>query len=70
MTTLVLKFKKIESYDETKYNTFYSSSNVETIINESDIDDIFEKFYRQIGFTKENNYYSIKYQKKQKNRKL
>ena len=32
MITLVLEFKKIESDDETKYSTFYSSSKAETII--------------------------------------
>ena len=41
-TTLVLRFKKIESDDKTKYGTFYSNSKVETIINESDTDDVFE----------------------------
>ena len=48
MTTLVLVFKKIESKDETKYCTFYSNSNVETIINEKDIDDVFESIYTTI----------------------
>ena len=42
MTTWVLAFKKIESKDKTKYDNFYSNSNVEIIINESDIDDVFE----------------------------
>ena len=32
MITRVLEFKKIESDDETKYSTFYSSSKAETII--------------------------------------
>ena len=48
MTTLVLVFKKIESDDKTKYNTFYSNSKVEIIVNESDIDDIFETMYTTI----------------------
>ena len=39
--TLVLLFKKIESEDKAKYNTFCSHSKAETIINESDIDDVF-----------------------------
>ena len=39
---LVLVFKKIESEDKAKYDTFYSSSKPEIIINESDIDDVFE----------------------------
>ena len=42
MTTLVLVFKKIESEDKTKYDNFYSSSKAEIIINESDIDDVFQ----------------------------
>ena len=39
VTTLVLVFKKIESKDKTKYDNFYSSSKVETFINESDINE-------------------------------
>ena len=39
VTTLVLVFKKIESKDKTKYGNFYSSSKVETFINESDINE-------------------------------
>ena len=42
VTTLVLEFKKIENDDETKYTTIYSNSKAETIINKSDIDNIFE----------------------------
>ena len=42
MTTLALVFKNIESEDKTKYDNFYSNSKTETIINESDIDDVFE----------------------------
>ena len=38
-------FKKRESNDKTKYIIFYSQSKVETIINESDIGDIFELIY-------------------------
>ena len=45
VTTLVLVFKKIESEDKTKYDTFYSHSKAKTIINESDIDDVFELIY-------------------------
>ena len=37
-----LVFKKIESEDKTKYDNFYSSSKVEKVINESDIDDVFQ----------------------------
>ena len=40
VTTLVLVFKKIESEDKTKYD-----SKAKTIINESDIDDVFELIY-------------------------
>ena len=40
---LVLKgLKKIESEDKTKYDTFYSNSKTEIIINESDIGDVFQ----------------------------
>ena len=42
MTTLVLVFKKIESKDKTKFENFYSISKAESIINESDIDDVFQ----------------------------
>ena len=45
LTTLVLTFKKIESDDKTKYFTFYSHSEPETIINEIDIDNVFESIY-------------------------
>ena len=48
MKTLVLVFKKIESKNKTKYDTFYSSSKAEIIINESDIDDAFESIYTTI----------------------
>ena len=48
VTTLVLVFKKIESEGKTKYGTFYSNSKAEIIINESDIDDIFESVYTTI----------------------
>ena len=48
MTTLSLVFKKIESQDKTKYGTFYSHSNAEAIINESDIDDVLESIYSTI----------------------
>ena len=44
VTTLVLVFKKIESKDKTKYDNFYSSSKAE-IINESEIDDVFQPIY-------------------------
>ena len=42
MTKLALDLKKSESGDETKYSRFYSSSNAETIINESANDDVLE----------------------------
>ena len=47
VTALVL-FEKIETDDRTKYDTFYSHSKAETIINESDIDDVFESIYTTI----------------------
>ena len=45
MTTLVSVFKKIECHDETKYDTFYSHSKAEIIVNESDTDDVFQSIY-------------------------
>ena len=43
--TLVLEFKKLGSDDEIKCSSFNSNSKVETIINESDINDLFELIY-------------------------
>ena len=48
VTTLVLAFKKVESKDKTKYDNFYSSSKAEEIINESEIDDVFQSIYTKI----------------------
>ena len=43
MTAIVL-----ESGDKTKYGTLYSNSKSETIIIESNIDDVFESIYTTI----------------------
>ena len=48
LTTLVLVFKKIENEDKTSYDTFYSSSKAEIIINDSDIDNLFQSVYTPI----------------------
>ena len=48
MTTLVLVFKKVESENKTKYDTFYLQSKAETIINESDIDYVVKSIYTRI----------------------
>ena len=48
VTALVFVFRKIESEDKTKYDTFYSNSKAEIIINESDIDDVFESIYTTV----------------------
>ena len=48
MTVLVLMFKKIESEDKTNYNNLNSSSKAQAIINESDIDDVFQSVYTTI----------------------
>ena len=48
MTTLVLVFKKIEREDKTKFDNFCSSSKAEIIINENDIDGVFESIYSTI----------------------
>ena len=41
-------FKNIESEHKTKYDSFYSNSKAEIIINESDIDGIFKSIYSTI----------------------
>ena len=48
VATLVLEFKKIESDDKTKYDTFYLNSKVETVLNESDNNDLFQLIYTTI----------------------
>ena len=48
MTASVLVFKTTESDDKTKYDTFYSQSKVETSINESGIENVFESVYTTI----------------------
>ena len=45
LETLVLEFKKIEGDVKTKCDTFYLNSKAETIINESDVDDVLESIY-------------------------
>ena len=48
VTALLLEFKNLESDDEKKHSTFYSTSSTKTIINESDIDDVFESIHSTI----------------------
>ena len=48
MVTLVSVLKKIENQDILKYNTFYLHSEVETIVNESEINNAFESIYTAI----------------------
>ena len=50
--TLVLVFKKIEIKDKTKYDNFHLSSKAETIINESDIVNVFQSIYNYRKYTK------------------
>ena len=45
LTAVVLVYKKTESDDKKKHDTFYSISKAETNISESDTDDIFESIY-------------------------
>ena len=52
VTSLVLAFTKIESDDNTNYNTFYSGSNADIIINESDI--VFDSIYNKVILNKIN----------------
>ena len=40
--------EETESDHKTKYDTFYSHSKAETIINKSDIDDVFESIYTTV----------------------
>ena len=48
MTTLVSEFKKFQNDDKTLYLTFHSHSKAETIINDSNIDDVFESIYTTV----------------------
>ena len=48
VTTLILVFKKIESKDKTKYDSFYSSSKAEIVINDSEIDNVFQSIFTTI----------------------
>ena len=41
-------FTKIENEYNTKYDHFYSSSKAETVINEMNIDDVFESIYTTV----------------------
>ena len=45
VTTLVLVLKKIENEDKTKYDNFCFSLKAGTVINDSDIDDVFPSIY-------------------------
>ena len=45
---IILKFKKIQNDDETKYTTFYCNSKAEAIVNETDTDDICESIFTTI----------------------
>ena len=48
MTQLVLVFKKIEGEEKAQCNNSYLSSKGKIIINESDIDDVFQSIYPTI----------------------
>ena len=48
MATLALVFKKRESEDKTSYDTFYSNSKAQIIVNWSDIDDVFQSIHTTI----------------------
>ena len=49
VTTLVLVFKNIESEEKKRYDTFYSNSKAEIIINnKKDIDNMFQSIYTKI----------------------
>ena len=59
MTTLVFVFKKVESDDKTKCDIFYSQANAETIINDSDIDAVFESIHTTIISNIQNFYEKV-----------
>ena len=42
MKTLVLELKKTEADDGIKHDAFYLNTKAKIILNESDIDDVFE----------------------------
>ena len=44
----MLVYKRVETEDKTKYSTFYSHSKAETIIIESDINDVFKSIYTTV----------------------
>ena len=48
MTKLVIEVKNLVSDNVAKYIICYCNSKAETIINESDIDDVFEPIYTTI----------------------
>ena len=48
VTILVLLFKNIEGKGKSKYDTFHSQLKAETIINESDIDDVLKSIYATV----------------------
>ena len=48
MRTLALVFKNVENDDKAKYDTFYPNSKAEIIIDETDIDDVFQSIYTTI----------------------
>ena len=48
MTTLVIEFERMGSYNETKYDTFYLNSQAKTILKESDIDNALESVHGAI----------------------
>ena len=48
MITLALELEKTENDDDTNYSTIFSNSKAEMIINESDINDLFELIYSKI----------------------
>ena len=58
MITLVSVFKKIESEDKAKYDSFYSSSTAE-IINKSGIDDVLKSVYIAIKQSIQQPYKSL-----------
>ena len=48
MISLASLFIQIKSEDKTKYDNFYLSSNAEIILNESNIDDVFQSICTKV----------------------
>ena len=62
VVTLVLKFKETINKNETKYSILYSNSKAETIIHDSDINNVFEPIYNTIMTKKQKYHLALTFQ--------